>query len=628
MIFSKLNRSVNVTCPMRNACTFFYFWVWCFGLLGLPYGRGETVVIGGNATPMLARTAETDHWLEQRNASLQPTDKHNVSTRDFFNVLLEIAARGGDMKMAEGLLELAGQKHEPDPTSKLHGNYAWYWKDAHPDDRNAVEFCMQTGSLAWMLYRDQLSEKARTRLEEEIRYSITGIRRHQVPVSYTNIFLMKAANCIFIGENLPDESLAKEGYVMFDQWYEYTLKNGIHEYSSPTYYAVDLGSLGLLAKYPKNTGVRAKAEKVLRFFWTELAANWFEPYQGIAGSHSRDYDFLYGHGILDRYFEKAGWLKPVKPFSPDALVELSAWVPPPEIRAAVSSSPRFVFQRWGEKPWECSAHYVGRHCTLGSAGAGYNAQDKTLTVNLPLGPQAPVVNFAMDERGDPYGQAKVLTGGGHMKLTHLVPFMTSVQNGSSALLLACQNPQKKPSAFAKSIVSNIVFPSAAEVWLTDGPVKFAEGATKHELLAGCTVFLRVGDVAVAMRYVLALDTGGKPAPVALVRDGGKVPAMRFAAIHSVEASNERAVVAVWIRVAEGLNDEAFKKFRQKCAKAKTPVKMNGDVVEISAPSENGKLRLVADLKQEKRLKREGSGVKNEQGIFSVNDTDLGAELLK
>ena len=532
------------------------------------------------------------------------------------------------MRLAEGALELACQKREPEATGKLYGNYAWYWKDAHPDDRNAVEFNMQTGSLAWMLYRDQLSQKARGQLEAEMRYSIVGIRAHKVLVSYTNIFLMKAANCIFIGENLTDEALAKEGYAMFDQWLDYTRQNGIHEYSSPTYYGVDLGSLGLLAKYPKNAEVRAKAEKVLRFFWTEIAANWFQSFEGIAGTHSRDYDFLRGHGLLDRYLEKAGWLTPAKPSAPDAFIELSAWTLPAEVRAAVSAMPHTVFQRWGESPWECSTHFVGRHFTLGSAGAGYHQQDKTLTVNLALDPQAPVVNFAMDERGDPYGQAKVLTGGGHMKLTHLVPFMTSVQNGSSALLLACQNPQKKPSPFANSIVSNIVFPSAAEPWLADGPVKCTEGETRHKLPAGTTLFLRSGDVAVAMRYVLALDVKGRPAPIALVRDGGKVPAMRFSAFHSETASNERAVVAVWIRVAEGLDEAGFAKFRKICTDAKTPVKVDGDWVEVSATGEHGTLCLAADLKAEKRWVREGSGVKNERSILSVNDQDLGAVLLK
>lgn len=592
-------------------------------------GLGASDVFG--QSPLLTAlplTPEINRWLEQRWTSLQPTDKRNVGTRDFFNFSLEVAARGGDMRLVEGALELARQKREPDPTGKLYGNYAWYWKDVHPDDRNAVEFCMQTGSLTWMLYRDRLSEKARSQLEAEMRYSITGIRAHRVSVSYTNIFLMKAANCIFMGENLPDETLAQEGYAMFDQWLDYTRKNGIHEYSSPTYYGVDLGTLGLLAKYPRDSDVQTKAEKVLRLFWTELAANWFQPFEGIAGTHSRDYDFLCGHGLMDRYFEKAGWLKPVKPFSPDALIELSAWTPPADVRAAVGAVPHTVFQRWGENPWECATHYVGRHVTLGSAGAGYHQQDKTLTVNLALDPQAPVVNFAMDERGDPYGQAKVLTGGGHMKLTHLVPFMTSVQNGSSALLLACQNPQKKPSSFANSIVSNIVFPSAAEPWLADGPVKFVEGETRHELPAGTTLFLRTGDVAVAMRYVLALDVKGQPAPIALVRDGGKIPAMRFSAFHAEMASNERAVVAVWLCVAEGLDDAGFAKFRKDCADATTPVKIDGDAVEVSAPAAHGSLRLVADLRTEKRLVREGSDVKNERSIFSVNGVDFGAELLK
>jgi hypothetical protein len=584
---------------------------------------GQTAV-----NPAALLTPEIRHSLEQRWANLQQTEKHNTGTRDLFSFVLEVAARGADLRMAEGALALAKQKREPDPTSNFYGNYAWYWKDPHPIDRNAVEFSMQSASLTWMLYRDRLGDKIRAQLESEIRYAVEGIRRHKVPVSYTNIFLMKAANCILLGEHLPDETLAKEGYSMLDQWLDYTRQNGIHEYSSPTYTAVDLGSLGLLVKYPRDAAVRAKAEKALRLLWTEIAANWFQPFEGIAGTHSRDYDFLRGHGMLDRYLEKAGWITPTKAPAPDVFIDLSAWTPPAEIRAITSTVPRLVFQRWGENPWEHSSHTVGRSFTLGSAGAGYGQQDKTLTVNLALGPLAPVVNFAMDERGDPYGQAKVLTGGGHMKLTHLVPFLSSVQQGSDALLLACQNPQKKPTPFATSLVSNIVFPAAATPWLVDGPLAFAKGETRHNLPGGTTLFLRSGDVAVALRYVFALDVSGQPATLAVLRDGEKVSAMRFTAFHSERTTNARAVVAIWVRVAEGLDDPAFEQFRESCAAAETPVIIKRDTIEVRAPAKKGTLRLIVNLTAEKRLLCEGADTKIENGILAVDGRDLGAELLK
>ena len=596
-----------------------------------------TVVASASAITTLAQTAEPaaapltpeiQRSMEQRWTNLQQAEKRNTGTRDLFGFVLEVAARGADMRLAEGALNLAKQKREPDPSSDLYGNYAWYWKDAHPIDRNAVEFSMQSASLTWMLYRDQLSKKARSQLESELRYAIEGIRRHKVLVSYTNIFLMKTANCILIGEHLPDQALAKEGYAMLDQWLEYTRQNGIHEYSSPTYTGVDLGSLGLLVKYPRDAAIREKATKALRLLWTEIAANWFPSFGGIAGTHSRDYDFLRGHGLLDRYLEKAGWITPTKPPAPDVFIDLSAWIPPEEIRAITNFSPRLVFQRWGEKPWERSTHYVGHNFSLGSAGAGYGQQDKTLTVNLALGPQTPVVNFAMDERGDPYGQAKVLTNGGHMKLTHLVPFLTSVQQGADALLLACQNPQKKPSPFATSLVSNIVFPTATTPWLGDGPLQFAADETRHNLPDGTTLFLRAGDVAVALRYVLALDVAGQHAPLAVIRDGGKVTAMRFTAFHSEQPINKRAVVAIWIRVAEGLDDAAFAQFRKTCAAISTPFKVSGDAIEISAPASHGNLRLSADLKAEKRLSIEGSDQHAETGVLTIDGQDLGGTLLK
>jgi hypothetical protein len=86
-------------------------------------------------------------------------------------------------------------------------------------------------------------------------------------------------------------------------------------------------------------------------------------------------------------------------------------------------------------------------------------------------------------------------------------------------------------------------------------------------------------------------------------------------------------VAVWIRVAEGLDDAAFAQFRKICASAKAPVKIAGTVIDVRAPAEKGMLRLSADLKTEKRLLCEGADAKVETGILSVDGRDLGTASL-
>jgi hypothetical protein len=133
--------------------------------------------------------------------------------------------------------------------------------------------------------------------------------------------------------------------------------------------------------------------------------------------------------------------------------------------------------------------------------------------------------------------------------------------------------------------------------------------------------VRLGD---ALRYVIALDA----APIAVVRDGGKIPAMRFSAFHSEQMVNERAVVTVWIRADEGLDDADFTQFRETCAAAETPSKIRDSVIEVSAPVAKGTLHLSADVKAEKRLLIEGADKQFETGIISINGHDFGGPCLR
>jgi hypothetical protein len=580
-----------------------------------------------SAAAAFTLTPEVQHALERRWASYNGP-KANPGVRDLFNLVLNCAAYNGRSELAEQALALAAQMRETDPQSKLFGNYRWSFKDPKPDDPNAVEFSMQYASLTWALYRERLSEKARDALESEIRYSIAGIRHHRVPVSYTNIFLMKAANCIFIGENLPDETLAREGYAQLAQWIEYTRQNGIHEYSSPTYYGVDLGSLGALVSYAKDGAVRKSAAQALALFWTEIGAHWFPPFAGMAGVHSRDYDFLGGHGILDLFLAKAGWIHPEKAPATDAFIDLTSWTPPQALKERVDVVPRTVVQRWGENPWERATQYVGSAVSLGTAGAAYGPQDKILTVNLPLGPSAPIVNFAMDERDDPYGQAKVLTGGGHMKLTHIVPFVATAQHGTDAILIAQATPAKRASPFARSLVSHFIFPDNVTLWLDDTPVEFAPNELSRDATLGSTLFIRTGEVAVALRYVFASSLQAGAAKIRVIRDGQTQHAMRFSAIHSETIADRPAVVAVWVRVTEGLNDGAFAIFRRECSSLPVTANLAGDILHVSAPSGQTNLRVDVDLKVSKRLRIEGADADYTDGILLVNGRDLGRDLLR
>jgi len=552
-----------------------------------------------------------------------------MSSRGFFDFALEASAVQWHPERVEAALLLVEKMQDRDPASRTYGNFAWYWRDGHrPDDRNAVEFCMQKGVLVWMLYRERLTPGAREVLKRLMDYSVEGIRRHRVRVSYTNIYLMKLWNCIAIGESTGRPELAAEGYKMLDQWLAYTWECGIREYISPTYYGTDLDSLGLLARHAKRPGERRKAEAALKLFWADITANWFAPCERLGGAHSRDYDYLTGHGYLDHTLRHAGWLAGEGHVGIRAFLDLCAYRP--NLDASLSREPRTVVQRWGMESWETATHYVGKAFSIGSAGATYGPMDKPLTVNLAGGAKMPVMNFFMDGRGDPYGKLRIAAGGGHRKAWHLEPFLASTQRGADVLLLA--SAQTGTRTFrriweeTRCLLSQLVLPSAADfyVGMADAVPASAE---RLSVAGGAPVFLRYADVAVAVRFLLARTTQGTPAPIELVRDGAEWQAMRLTCTHSAGRPEGSGTIVLWLRAAEDIDDAGFARFRESACGADCAVAVDGGIVSVSAPAVDGRLRLVADVVNERRIAAEGGEPNLADALLAVDGRDIGRELL-
>ncbi|MBM4045184.1 MAG: hypothetical protein FJ279_08725, partial [Planctomycetes bacterium] len=280
--------------------------------------------------------------LDRRWENLQKKSP-NMGVREMFGFSLDSAEADYRLDRIDGALALAEQMQDLDPTSRTYGNFRWYWGAERPEDLNAVQFSMQDAALLWMRHRDRLPADARQRLERLIKFSVEGIRRHNVRESYTNIFLMKTWNCVALGESTGRPDLAREGYAMMDAWLLYTWENGIHEYISPTYYGTDVDSLVLIAKFSQNERPRKQAEAALKLFWTDIAANWFEPCLRLGGAHSRDYDYLTGHGYLDTHLQFAGWLETKPEWTPQHFAALTGWKPSAEFRTlALERLPRMV----------------------------------------------------------------------------------------------------------------------------------------------------------------------------------------------------------------------------------------------------------------------------------------------
>ena len=620
--------------PMNNARSARALRPTCRRMIGVIFVLPALLAEESRGAPAAAAAVTNDaaatRQLDQRWRGVSAPHER-FSTREFFAFALDSAAANWHPERLEVAFANAEKKQDLDPASKTFGNFAWYWNDERPDDRNAVEFCMQRAVLVWMHHRDRLTPAGRAALERVIAQSVEGLRRHKVSVRYTNIFLMKIWNCIAIGESTGRPDLAREGQAMLDEWLATVRREGVHEYLSPTYYAVDLECLGLLANHAQDPAVRAQAARAMDLLWADTAANWFTPADRLGGAHSRDYDYVTGRGGLNTWAAWGG-LAGTNEVQPGAVFDRLAYRPPAAaIRRLPAVAPRLVQQRWGSNRWNTAVQWVGRSVAVGSAGAGYHdAMDKTLVVLFP-GAQTPGVTFFMDARGDPYGQNKQPTGGGHLKSFHVQPFVHSVQRESEVLLLA--SAQAGGAAFRRSgsnltcLLSHLMLPANAELFVgaDGGPVTVTNRL--HLPNPDTPVFLRMGEAAAGLRFVRATTPDGAAAPVELVADGGKVGALRLTAVHAESAPTGRVAVVCWARAAEGLDDRGFAAFRADFARARADVAGSASNFIVTAAGRVSELRLRADLVKELPLEARGGSPGTGDFILAVNGRELAGPLL-
>lgn len=588
-------------------------------------------ILTGAPAPDPSVSPERLARLERLVRNFDPV-RDRTGVRALFEFALEAADAGWRPDLVERAFEIAEQMQDRDPASPTFGNFRWYMLNEKVEDRNAVQFSMERASLLWMLRKDRLTPLAHERLERLIEFSVEGIRRHRVRESYTNIYLMKTWNCIALGEATGRPELAEEGYAMFERWFEQTLETGITEYLSPTYYGVDLGSLGLIARFAGKEEWRGAAETALRLFWTDVALNWFAPAQRLGGAHGRDYDYLRGTGSLDSFLRRHSWLRDGEKIPELDLFERSSdWTPPAELRKLAGQTPRTVTRRWGAEPWKTATHYVGRSFSLGVANASYGPEDKPFSLDLSSTRKDVLVRFFMDARGDPYGQIKFPQGmSGHMKAQHLVPFLASVQRGPEVLFLASADPAF-PEHFRHApepacLLSHFFFPDAAEVWIGETRLPALRGQ-RHDVPDQTPVFLRHGGVAAGIRFPLARTDAGGKARIFLAGDGEKFGAARLSVEHAAQAPQSRGVVAAWVRVAEDLDDAAFTAFRKSFAAAQAEAVLDGDRARVKVAGAAEPMAIEADLASGQRLLRTGGEPEDDAALLGLNGRDIGREIL-
>ncbi|MCC7496098.1 MAG: hypothetical protein IT160_00885 [Bryobacterales bacterium] len=533
------------------------------------------------------------------------------------NAGLATLVMDGDPREAERLVLWAFNHQILDSASPDFGTIPW--RVGHPEirDSNAIEFCTQPLGPLFLEYGGRLSGEFRRRMKPHLDAALIAVRRHHVPITYTNIFLMKATNLLLAGQAAGNAKTAAEGELLLDQWIDYTRRAGIGEFDSPNYYTVDLNSLAMGYLYAAQERTREKYRKLLDFFWADITANFYPGRGTLSGPQSRSYQFLSGHESIELYLDMEGLRRSLAPERAGIgriylLINerKGGYRPPHEILALATLPEKVVRSRWREEAGYERYNYITPEFAIGSTNYHYTGHDKLIDVELGRREDVPAVFVAPDTTGRPYGRVRVAGPSGQTKPHHLPLNAASIQKKGAllALLDLDVSKEKDLSLFG----TNVVYPLAAQRIL------------RKISASGSILGLRVDGGGLAVRF-FHLPEG---ASVALKTDpAGKAEgAGRFlvqypaAAIRRLDTRRVRTGLLI---VAEHCqNKAALERLVAKAGRAAIESEERDGLWTVACDIDGLKLLVSRRLADGKIVDRRVNGQPAASDVLSVNGKDL------
>jgi len=576
--------------------------------------------------------------LGKLNQHLQH-DSTDATTRDLTNASLLILRTNGSPAAAEQLMRRVFATQDMDPKSKGYGTVPWKMNDSSIKDPNAIEFTMQALGAVFLGYGDKLSPEFKKEIQEHLRAAMVALANHRVQVSYTNIFLMNTMSTIELAEYLGDADSLQRGDKQWMQWWSYTAANGIHEFDSPTYYAVDLGDLILGYLYVKDAAIHGQIKTALDMFWRDILSNYLLAAQHIAGAHSRDYYFLTGRGGIEYYLYMEGLFDPGKGKFEDQFLEkvdlLESEKPggyrvPQEILDLAKLPERIVQQRWDQAPNVIRYNYLAQDYAIGFATGKYGDQDKMFAADLTAQTPLPSITLVPDDLDSPYGVKKALDRSGHSKPNHLPLNLSGVQEKGTAVLVADLDPTA--AIGEPTYATNLVLPAKATRILLDKKTIKVSSSLDESAGENSVIGVRSGNACFVARILSVDKLNGSAPTIALKADttGLSNDVLRLAIYHaqsSFAATDTRHLhVAFLVDASECKDDSQLTAAMQRLsdAQVKSSVKDGAWQGEVQV----GPLKLAVAEDPTTRLPASASvnGTPRSAPVFTLNGRAMGLEI--
>jgi len=544
---------------------------------------------------------------------------------------------GQEPARAEKLVRHAFGLQVMDPASPAYGTVPW--QEGHPEikDPNAIEFTMQPVGVILLRHGGKLSGALKQDAEPRVRAAITAIRRHKVPASYSNIYLMKLVNLLLLGQAIGDGAAVAEGKSNFETWLACTRTNGVTEYDSPTYTPIQTACLALAHNLTSDTELKARLKAALDFYWADLAANYFAGRQTMTGPASRDYSFLFSDPNVDYAYYLAGVrsMPPADTYLSDAVrtwtaARMSGYRPPPGLLALADSPERTVRSKFGPAPGQDRYVWLTPDFTIGSASAYYGPQDKRICAELASEKKLPVLSFVVDALDAPFGLVRSTDRGGHSKPHHLSHLLATVQEKGFLLALIELSPAIKYGEFT-NLASNVLLPVRADQLVLNGNRVDPSQPFALAADADAVVGVREGKAAVAARLFAADGCAGQAPSWKLEFDGNQQGAGRLVVHHYRGPARKLAGPSVrcgLLLLAARCETEAeFTAFLKRAAQVELIESTQNSVWQVKARSGAVELEAGLDLNQKQIALRRVNGRAWQPEVLNVNGRDLAAETL-
>lgn len=588
----------------------------------------------------VALSAQQSHWLQ---AALQSSltefsaaasnPQKPLTTRDLTNAALVNLMAGGSASISEAWIERAYATQEMDHGSTNFGELKWSTGDSAITDKNAIEFGTQAIGPLYLSYGKQLSAGFKARMVPHLAAALAALSEHNVPVSYTNIYLMNLTSRMLLGQVTGDRDAIKEAEQQLDDWLEYTRRNGIHEFDSPTYYAADLDSLVEGYRYAASAAERSKFERALDFFWMDIAANDQPGAQRMAGAYSRDYDFLRGHGGMNLWLTDAGWAaySPSKADFEKVFVldndRPGGYRPKPEAAALTAQFPREVISSWDGDARHLRFVWIGRELSLGCASGDYGPQDKLFNATFSGSPELGQISIVPDTVDSPYGLVKSRDKSGHNKPTHQPLHAACVERDGAALVTLDLNPAALP-VDSRGFATNLLLPTEAVIAVNGQPRSLAVPGA-FTLQTGDLVTASVGHATVAIRLLHVDDLPEQRAVLSLSADAEGLAhhVVRWKLTHLEAGQTSRSKhlrVALLIVAREGLAPDIVER---ELRAAKVSDQLTGNVWSVQAELKGMRLEVARSAEDSKQiLSQLVNGASIPAAVLSVNGKELADSL--